>query len=70
MAKKCWKKRRGKDVWDSDSGTLEVYKSVRTKKHSVVFVPITGKDKFLKSKTTKSLALKRAKSYMEKNNIC
>lgn len=65
--KKCWKKRRGKDVWDSNSGTLEVYKSSRNKKFSVAFVPTKGKDKYLKSGVTKSEALKKARNYMENN---
>ena len=67
MVKKCWRKRTGQDVWDSDSGTLEVYKSSKNKKYSVAFVPTKGKDKYLKSGATKPDALKKAKSYMEKN---
>ncbi|MCX6748483.1 MAG: hypothetical protein NT076_02665 [Candidatus Pacearchaeota archaeon] len=67
---KCWKKRTGKDVWDSDGGTLEVFKSTRTKKYSVAFVPITGKDKFLKSNASKQLAIKKAKKYMKEHDEC
>lgn len=70
MVKKCWKKRKGKDSWDSNSGTLEVWKSTRNKKYSVAFVPITGKDKYLKSGATKKEAIKRAESYMKKYNTC
>lgn len=75
MAKKlmCWRKRRGMSVWDStslDGGIVEVFKNSKTKKHSVVFVPTTGRDKFIKSSTTKPKAISSAHSYMKKNNKC